>query len=218
MDPTVKWIGGGTAAIVLLLGGLTIAANRPGETPPAAPAKAAAAVPAPAPAEDMALAPEPAAPQDDPYVIKRVLPIEGPIKYGEWHWDDAGVPDGSLLITVDLDARVISVFRNGYEIGAAAVLLGTDDHPTPLGTFPIMLKKRHNVSTIYGADMPFTMRLTNDGVAIHGAPVEKGYASHGCIGTPNDFAEKLFSVAKVGDKVVITRGQMVDVGHDLAGA
>lgn len=73
------------------------------------------------------------------------------------------------------------------------------------------------MSTIYGADMPFTMRLTNDGVAIHGAPVEKGYASHGCIGTPNDFAEKLFSVAKVGDKVVITRGQMVDVGHDLAG-
>ena len=59
MDPTVKWIGGGTAAIVLLLGGLTIAANRPGETPPA---KAAAAVPAPTPAEDMALTPEPAAP------------------------------------------------------------------------------------------------------------------------------------------------------------
>jgi lipoprotein-anchoring transpeptidase ErfK/SrfK len=216
MNPAVKWIGGGTAAIVLLLGGLTIAANRPGATPSAEPAKPAAA--APAPAEETALAPEPVAPQEDPYVIKRVLPIEGPIKYGEWHWDDAGVADGPLLITVDLDARVISVFRNGYEIGAAAVLLGTDNHPTPLGTFPIMLKKRHNVSTIYGADMPFTMRLTNDGVAIHGAPVEKGYASHGCIGTPNDFAEKLFDTAKVGDKVVITRGRMVDVGHDLAGA
>jgi len=80
----------------------------------------------------------PAYDPDDPFVIKRILPIEGPIKYGEWHWDDAGVPDGPLRITVDLQARVISVFRDGYEIGAAAAMLWTEKQHTPTGVFPIL--------------------------------------------------------------------------------
>ncbi|MXP10480.1 L,D-transpeptidase family protein [Pseudoblastomonas halimionae] len=152
---------------------------------------------------------------DDSFVIKRVLPINGPIKYGEWHWDDEGVPDGPLVVTVDLQARVISVFRDGYEIGAAAVLLGTDDHPTPVGVFPILQKNKDHVSNLYDAEMPYMMRLTWDGVAIHGSPVENGYASHGCVGTPNGFAEKLFSVAKLGDKVIVTDGKRIGVGDPL---
>ncbi|MFV0645570.1 MAG: L,D-transpeptidase family protein [Sphingomonadaceae bacterium] len=154
---------------------------------------------------------------DSTFVIKRILPIDGPIKYGEWHWDDEGVPDGPLVMTVDLDARVLSVFKGGYEIGATAVLLGTDEHPTPLGVFPIMSKERHNVSEKYGnAPMPWTLRLTRDGVAIHGgADVENGYASHGCIGTPNDFISKLFAIASKGDKVIITRGQTMSMGDKI---
>lgn len=154
---------------------------------------------------------------DDPFVIKRILPIEGPIRYGEWHWDDEGVPDGPLVMTVDLQARVISVFRNGYEIGAAAALLGTPDHPTPTGTFPILTKERHNVSEKYNnAPMPWTLRLTWDGVAIHGGSrVERGYASHGCIGVPDEFASRLFDIAKVGDIVIITDGVMTGVGGSL---
>ena len=69
-------------------------------------------------------------PADERIVIKRILPISGPIKYGEWHWDEKNVPAGPLVITVDLDARVLSVFRGGYEIGATAVLLGTAEKPT----------------------------------------------------------------------------------------
>lgn len=155
---------------------------------------------------------------NDPFVIKRVLPIEGPIRYGEWHWDDAGIPDGPLVMTVDLQARVISVFRNGYEIGAAAALLGTPEHPTPVGTFPILTKERHNVSEKYGnAPMPWTLRLTWDGVAVHGgSTVERGYASHGCIGVPDEFASRLFDIADVGDVVIITDGVMTGVGGSLA--
>ena len=165
-------------------------------------------------------APEPAAkkktPADSPFVIKRILDIDGPIKYGEWYWDDEGVPPGPLVMTVDLDARVLSVFRGGYEIGATAVLLGTDEHPTPLGTFPILTKEKDNVSEKYNnAPMPWTLRLTWDGIAIHGSPVANGYASHGCIGTPDDFAEKLFAIAKKGDKVVITRGKMIGLGDKV---
>lgn len=160
----------------------------------------------------------PAYDPDDPFVIKRVLPIEGPIRYGEWHWDDEGVPDGPLVVTVDLQARVISVFQGGYEIGAAAALLGTPEHPTPTGTFPILTKERHNVSEKYGnAPMPWTLRLTWDGVAVHGgSTVELGYASHGCIGVPDDFASRLFEVAEVGDVVIITDGVMTGIGGSLA--
>lgn len=154
---------------------------------------------------------------DNPFVIKRVLPIDGPIRYGEWHWDDQGVPDGPLIVTVDLQARVISVFRDGYEIGAAAALLGTDSHPTPTGVFPILTKERHNVSEKYNnAPMPWTLRLTWDGIAIHGgSTVELGYASHGCIGVPDEFVSRLYDIARVGDVVIITDGVRTGVGGSL---
>ncbi len=172
------------------------------------------------PVERIALAPKPAPEPVDPrFVVKRILPIEGPIKYGEWHWDESGAPtEGPLVITVDLEARVMSVFRDGYEIGATAVMLGTDEYPTPLGIFPIISKERHNVSETYGnAPMPWTLRLTNDGVAIHGgSQVERGWASHGCIGTPDPFVSRLFSIAKPGDRVIITRGKKAEIGTPLA--
>ncbi|MEL7445742.1 MAG: L,D-transpeptidase family protein [Pseudomonadota bacterium] len=153
---------------------------------------------------------------NDPFVIKRILPIKGPIKYGEWFWDDEGVPDGPLVMTVDLEARVLSVFKGGYEIGATAALLGTKKHPTPLGTFPILTKEKDNISEKYNnAPMPWTLRLTWSGIAIHGSPVINGYASHGCIGVPDAFAEKLFAIAKRGDKVVITRGKRIGMGDKI---
>ena len=174
-------------------------------------------------AGNVAAAPAASAPiatqRDERFVIKRILPISGPIRYGEWHWDESGAPaDGPLVMTVDLEARVLSVFRGGYEIGATAVLLGTHEKPTPLGKFPILWKKADHYSSTYdGAPMPFTHRLTNDGVSIHGTKVEKGYASHGCIGVPNGFGKKLFGVTKVGDVVYITRGKRIGKGDSLIG-
>jgi lipoprotein-anchoring transpeptidase ErfK/SrfK len=47
------------------------------------------------------------------------------------------------------------------------------------------------------------LRLTKDGVAIHGSNVRWGFATHGCIGIPKDFAAKLFGVVDVGDEVLI---------------
>lgn len=154
---------------------------------------------------------------DDPFVIKSILPIEGTIRYGDWFWDESAAPrTGKLVITVDLEARVISAFRDGHEIGTAVTLLGTQKHPTPLGTFPILTKEKDNVSEKYdNAPMPHTLRLTWEGIAIHGSPVLNGYASHGCVGVPDEFAAKLFAAAKRGDKVIITRGRMVGVGDKV---
>jgi len=154
----------------------------------------------------------------DPFTLNSILPIPpGPFRYGDWYWDESSAPaKGKLVMTVDLDARVISVFRDGHEIGTAVALLGTKKHPTPLGTFPVLTKEKDNISEKYdNAPMPWTLRLTWDGIAIHGSPVINGYASHGCIGVPDEFAEKLFAAARRGDKVVITRGQIIGLGDKL---
>lgn len=217
MSAILKWIGGATLLVAGVLGVIAFGGSTFGEGE--ADAASAISVQAEAKQPYGAILAKIEADAKRPFTIKRTLPIEGPIKYGEWHWDDEGVPDGPVLITVDLQARTISVFRDGYEIGAAAVMLGTDDHPTPTGTFPILTKERHNVSEKYGnAPMPWTLRLTWDGIAIHGgADVENGYASHGCIGIPNDLAAKLFEVAQKGDKVIITNGQRIGVGDPIIG-
>ncbi len=161
--------------------------------------------------------PPPPPEPENPFVVNSILPIEGTIRYGEWFWDESNAPKtGKLVITVDLDARVISAFRDGHEIGTAVALLGTKSHPTPLGTFPILTKEKDNVSEKYNnAPMPYTLRMTWDGIAIHGSPVLNGYASHGCVGVPEEFAAKLFAIAKRGDKVIVTRGKMIGVGDAI---
>lgn len=215
------WRGVAMLCVPLAVGGAVAAmAARSPEPVPQLPAPVAAPVvaapqpvapvqPVPVPAE----APKPAA--DEPFTIKRVLDIGGPIKFGEYFWDEAGVPDGPVVITVDIEAQTLSVFRGGYEIGATAILYGADEKPTPLGTFPITQKKKDHVSNLYNAPMPYMQRLTNDGISIHGSEVEWGYATHGCIGVPLEFAAKLFATTKLGDKVIVTKGKRIGVGSTI---
>ena len=73
-----------------------------------------------------------------------------PLNHCLLHFPLRDAPFGRVVVTVELEARVLSVFRNGYEIGATAVLLGTNEHPTPMGVFPILSRERHNVSEKYG--------------------------------------------------------------------
>lgn len=204
----------GAVALAALGGGATwLAAREPAvlTKAPAPPkpviAKAAMAKPQPIPA-----------PTPEPLVVKRILDIPGPIKFGDYYWDAAGIDEGGpLVITVDLEAQTLSVFRAGYEIGATAVIYGADEKPTPLGLHTITQKKVHHVSNLYGAPMPYMMRLTNDGVAIHASEkIDGGYATHGCIGVPLAFAKLLFAQAKLGDRVIITRGKRLGMGGVIA--
>jgi hypothetical protein len=140
--------------------------------------------------------------------IKSILDVRGPMTYGEFVWNDKGVPAGRAWIRVDLHAQLMSVFRSGHEIGTAVILYGADGLPTPTGKFPILAKlKDHRSITYDNAPMPYTLRLTPDGVAIHGSNVRWGFATHGCIGVPKAFAAKLFEVVKVGDEVLIVPGK-----------
>jgi lipoprotein-anchoring transpeptidase ErfK/SrfK len=140
--------------------------------------------------------------------IKSILDVRGPLTYGDFRWDDKGVPAGPTWIRVDLGSQIVSVFRSGEEIGTAVILYGADGVPTPTGKFPILAKLRDHKSITYdNAPMPYTLRLTTDGVSIHGSNVRWGFATHGCIGVPKAFAAKLFEVVKVGDEVLVVSGK-----------
>lgn len=152
------------------------------------------------------------------YPIRGVLTLDGPLEHGDYAWNEEGVPAGEMLITVDLAAQTLSVFRGGYEIGVAVILYGATDKPSPLGAFSVTEKDADHVSNLYDAPMPYMLRLTNDGVAIHGSNVKWGSATHGCIGVPTDFARLLFNAVKLGDRVLITNGRTLKLGDSVPSA
>ena len=205
-------LGGGALAVLHFL-------DRPAAqdtTPPKSEAPSHPASPPAPPQErrsDQPMAIDPRA-----LVVRRVLQIDGPFRHGDYVWNEDGAPaTGPVIVTVDLKAETLSVFRDGYEIGAAVILYGATDKPSPVGAFPITQRDADHVSNLYGAPMPYALRLTSDGVFIHGSDVQYGKATHGCIGVPKEFARKLFGVTKIGDIVVITNGKMLDVSKAQRG-
>ena len=137
--------------------------------------------------------------------VLSVLNVGGRMNYGDWTWNDAKVPPGPVWIRVDLEHQVLSVFRAGHEIGTAVILYGIRDKQSPAGAFRVLQKAADYHSVTYDAPMPFMLRLTADGVAIHGADVRPGAATHGCIGVPTRFARRLFEAVSLGDPVVILK-------------
>lgn len=137
--------------------------------------------------------------------IASVLNVPQAMRYGEYVWDDKGVPAGKPWILVDLKAQTLSVFRGRDEIGTAVTLYGVDDKPTPVGRFTVLAKLKDHWSSLYDAPMPYTLRLTGDGIAIHGSDVRDGAGTHGCLGIPLEFASLIFGQVPVGTEVVILR-------------
>lgn len=138
-----------------------------------------------------------------PAATQSLLSTGGPLAFGAWKWDEAGVPPGPVGVRVDLDRQLISVFRGAHEIGTAVIVYGAAGKDTPRGRLPILGKSRDHHSRTYDAPMPFSLWLREDGVALHGSNVRMGRATNGCIGVPVDFAEKLFAIAEKGDVIEI---------------
>jgi len=136
--------------------------------------------------------------------IRSLLDVPHAMTFGDYMWNEDGVPAGPVWVRVDIDAQLISVFRGEHEIGTAVILYGGNGKPTPIGAFHVLQKAKDYVSHTYDAPMPFMLRLTSDGVAIHASNVREGWATHGCIGVPIDFAKRLFAAAHLGDSVLIT--------------
>jgi lipoprotein-anchoring transpeptidase ErfK/SrfK len=204
------------AAAILAGAGLIAAAlaTGAGRTPPA-PAPTARALPrAAAPRPTPSPPPSPSPSPETALTVRSVLPIPTPFRHGDWYWDESAAPAaGPVVVTVDLQAQVLSAFRDGHEIGTAVIICGAGDKPTPLGSFRVSQKDADHVSNLYNAPMPYMLRLTNDGVSIHGSDhVGVDWATHGCVGVPVPFARHLFGAVGMGTQVIVTSGKRLEVG------
>jgi hypothetical protein len=133
-----------------------------------------------------------------------ILPDPASLTPGQYGWQPETAPAGPVLVLVSLTEQIARVYRNGIEIGITTVSSGRAGHDTPTGVFTILQKaKVHHSSRYNEASMPFTERLTWDGVALHAGGVPGYPSSHGCVHLPLAFAQLLFGVTEVGTTVVI---------------
>lgn len=150
------------------------------------------------------------------FTVRHFVRLDRPLRFGEHFWDETFVRNNGLQgraqIVVDLEAEQLYVYRAGVEIARTKITRGWEEYETPTGVFPVLEKDADHYSSTYdNAPMPYNLRLTWPGIAIHGADVNDIAATHGCIGVPLEFARKLFSNVHVGYKVLITRNWQRDI-------
>ena len=118
-------------------------------------------------------------------------------------------PQGPLIISISIDQQKIRVYDSNGLFAEGPVSTGTKSHPTPMGVFSIIQKRKMHHSNIYsGAPMPYMQRITWSGVAMHQGVLPGYPASHGCIRMPMAFAVKMWNWTKIGARVLITPGEM----------
>jgi hypothetical protein len=138
---------------------------------------------------------------------------------GEFVWNPGVAPIGPIVVVVSLGEQRAYVYRNGVEIGYSTISSGKGGHDTPTGVFVILQKdKNHHSSKYNNAPMPYTQRLTWDGVALHAGGLPGYPSSHGCVHLPSKFSEELFEVSPMGMTVVVVdeRSAPAEVAHPPA--
>jgi lipoprotein-anchoring transpeptidase ErfK/SrfK len=102
---------------------------------------------------------------------------------------------------VDLSANRSWLLQNGrVTYGPVPITSGRPGFRTPPGTFTVASKRRDHVSSIYDAEMPWSV-FFNGGVAFHEGSL--AVTSHGCIHLSSVAAETYFSTLSVGDVVQV---------------
>jgi hypothetical protein len=134
-------------------------------------------------------------------------PAETPIdalQPGEFIWEGELEPKGPVVVVVSLPEQMAYVYRNGVRVGVSTASTGKKGHGTPTGVFTILNKDKDHHSKTYGnAPMPYSERLTWDGVALHAGGLPGYPSSHGCVHLPSEFARLLFGITHKGTTVVI---------------
>jgi hypothetical protein len=126
------------------------------------------------------------------------------LRPGQWVWTPDISPRGPVVIYVDLSRQLVSVYRNGARIGVSTISSGRRGYETPAGIFTVLERDiDHRSRKYHDAPMPYMVRLTWDGVALHGGHVGARPASHGCIRLPMAFAREMYRVASIGSTVVV---------------
>src|SRR5580700_2933418 len=115
---------------------------------------------------------------------------------------EAGDP---IMAIVSIKSQKVTFYDADGWILRAPVSTGTTGRETPAGVFAVIEKNKDHHSTMYDdAWMPNMLRITWNGIALHGGPLPGYAASHGCVRMPFDFAEKVFDQAPLGMRVIIS--------------
>jgi lipoprotein-anchoring transpeptidase ErfK/SrfK len=132
-------------------------------------------------------------------------------------------------VEVRIGEQKVYVYQGGEVAGESPITTGKPGHETPPGHYTILVKDIDHKSNLYGvfldangyitdadakagqtppagavydaAEMPYYMRIREDGVGMHGGYLPGYPASHGCIRLPHAFAELLYSNVSVGTPV-----------------
>ncbi|MCE0522398.1 MAG: L,D-transpeptidase family protein [Methylacidiphilales bacterium] len=155
---------------------------------------------------------------------------EDRVRYQLWNYTWKPDPNQPITrIEVRIGEQKVYVYQGDDVAGESPVTTGKPGHETPPGHYTVLLKDIDHKSNLYGvfldangyivsadakagdpappgsvydaADMPYYMRIREDGVGMHAGYLPGYPASHGCIRLPHAFAELLFSNVSVGTPV-----------------
>jgi len=155
--------------------------------------------------------------------VSRNYSVEERIRYQLWNYVWNPLPNQPIThIVVNLGQQMVYVYQGDHLAAKSPTSTGKPGHETPTGLYPIIAKDINHKSNLYGytvdaqgnvvddnakagekqlppgvvydaADMPYYMRIRDDGVGLHGGYLPGYPASHGCIRMPHAFAELLYS-------------------------
>jgi lipoprotein-anchoring transpeptidase ErfK/SrfK len=164
--------------------------------------------------------------------VMRNYSTEDRVRYQLWNYSWHPNPDEPIThIKISIGDQKVYVYQGDALAAESPVTTGKPGHETPPGHYEILVKDINHKSNLYGlitdqngnviddnadttkklgpgqvydqADMPYYMRLREDGVGMHGGYLPGYPASHGCIRLPHAFAELLYSNVSIGTPVDI---------------
>jgi lipoprotein-anchoring transpeptidase ErfK/SrfK len=165
--------------------------------------------------------------------VSRNYSMDDRVRYQLWPYMWNPQPDEPIThIVINIAQQMVFVYQGDHLAAKSPVTTGKPGHETPTGHFSIIAKDINHKSNLYGytedaqgnlvddnanagekqlpagvvydaADMPYYMRVREDGTGMHGGYLPGYPASHGCIRLPHAFAELLYSNVSVGVPVDI---------------
>ena len=152
------------------------------------------------------------------------------VRYQLWNYTWKPDPNQPITrIEVRIGEQKVYVYQGDEVAGESPTTTGKPGHDTPTGHYTILVKDIDHKSNLYGdfidkngyivdgnaevgqtppegaiydaADMPYYLRIREDGTGLHAGYLPGYPASHGCIRLPHAFAELLFSNVSVGTPV-----------------
>ncbi|HEY0257674.1 MAG TPA: L,D-transpeptidase family protein [Candidatus Methylacidiphilales bacterium] len=163
-------------------------------------------------------------------VVARQYTRDDRIRYQLWNYTWKPDPTQPITrVEVRLGEQKVYVYQDDAVAGESPITTGKPGHETPPGHYSVLVKDIDHKSNLYGvfldangyildgnasvgqkppagavydsADMPYYMRIRDDGVGLHAGYLPGYPASHGCIRLPHAFAELLFSNISIGTPV-----------------